>query len=159
MKQFLLITGISGSGKSEYCSYLQRKYGFFHHEEDAQGRNFRTKQGQVIEPNNPNFVTLYLEKYDSVTMEWGFIPGLFLATVLGLKNQGAKLFWFRCPDERALENYSKKWNWNNARIQDWHAQINRIRKANLPTKDFQIVETMRDGRFRPHEELDNEVLV
>jgi len=102
MKAFLLITGISGSGKSEYFKHLQSKYNFLYIDTDTQGFNYiDTRQGLNMEPTNVNFVKCFLEKYDSVAYEWEFAP-IYLPIVIGLKNQGAKLFWFTCPAKAAF---------------------------------------------------------
>ena len=152
MKQFLLITGISGSGKSTYCQYLQKEYAFYCIMVDDQPSFI-----QEATLSNAGLVDRYLEKHDCMVVEWGFAPHL-LHFVLGLKDQGAKLLWFNCPENLAFSNYSAKWNNDPSRLGLWHAQFNNIKQANLPTFDFQVVETMRDGNFRPYEELDREVL-
>ena len=54
---------------------------------------------------------------------------------LGLKDQGAKLLWFNCPENLAFPNYSAKWNNDPSRLDLWHAQFNNIKQANLPTFD------------------------
>jgi hypothetical protein len=93
-----------------------------------------------------------------VVVEWGFRPE-YLPHVLALKNQGAGLVWFfTACEETARWAYCAKWEGDPIRVRLWEDQMERIKMANLPTSDFQIVETFRDGRFRPYGELDEEIL-
>ena len=49
-------------------------------------------------------------------------------------------------------------NYDPLRTNEFAMQMTRIRQAGLPTSDFQIVEVFQDGKFRPHDEIDSEVL-
>ncbi len=149
--QFILLAGISGSGKSTYSAHLRDMYGFQFIETDKQ-------IGYIEEAvrSNSGLVARYLDKYGLVAWEWGFLPQ-YLGCVLWLKEQGARLLWFKGDPVVARSAYSK------AHPEDptctlWHLQMQRIIDACLPTPDFQIVETIRDGRFRRFGELDQETL-
>jgi hypothetical protein len=89
-------------------------------------------------------------------MEWGFLPQ-YLGCVLWLKQQGAKLLWFKADLAVARKMYSKA-HPSDPDCSLWDAQIQRIREACLPTPDFQVVETCRDGRLRSSQDLDQEIL-
>jgi hypothetical protein len=150
-KQFLLITGISGSGKSSYAKHLHDAHEFhFANTDEDEGL---IKEAVFL---NHGLVVRYLGEYRLVAWEWGFRPEL-LKYVLALKRQGAKLLWFKADLVVARSMYAK------AHPEDpncvlWDAQIQGIEEARLPTDAFQIVETFRNGMFRPHEELDDEIL-
>ncbi len=150
--QFILLTGISGSGKSRYGEHLQQAYGFRFIETDEDDR-VRTEAVR----SNAGFVARYLNESDHIAMEWGFLPQS-LGCVLKLKEQGARLLWFRADDVIARSAYFAKWLGSPDKMLLWDIQRERIREACLPTSDFQIVETFRDGNFRPYDELDEECL-
>ncbi len=80
-----------------------------------------------------------------------------LEHVLTLKNQGAKLLWFKADLVVARSMYAKT-HPKDPFCEAWDFQMQRIAEASLPTPDFQIVETFHQGRFRSHEDLDGEIL-
>jgi len=103
-------------------------------------------------------VARYLDKHSRVVVEWGFFPQ-YLECVLALKAQGARLLWFFTAEEATARwAYCVKWCGDPFRLRLWEDQMERIRGAQLPTLDFQIIETFRDGSFRPYQELDEECL-
>ena len=151
--QFIILSGISGSGKSIYGEHLRDAHGFHFIETDK-------KQEFVAEAiiSNPSLVTRYIEKYGRVAVEWGFFPK-YLGFVLALKEQGARLLWFFSAEEATARwAYCIKWEGDPPRLRLWEDQMKRIKDAELPTLDFQKIETFRDGRFRSYDELDKECL-
>jgi hypothetical protein len=97
-------------------------------------------------------------KYGRIAVEWGFRTEL-LQHLLALKEQSAKLLWFfTAVEATARWAYCVKWEGDSRRLMAWENQMKMIRYYHLPTVDFQLVETFRDGRFRPFEELDEEIL-
>jgi hypothetical protein len=151
--QFILIAGISGSGKSSYGEHLRSMHGY----------HFVPTDGRIdfIEEainSNRGLVARYLDKHRCVAVEWGFFPK-YLEYVLALKEQGARLLWFFTAEEATARwAYCVKWGGDPGKLRLWEDQMERIREAHLPTSDFQIIETFRDGNFRPYEELDEECL-
>jgi hypothetical protein len=156
-KQFILITGVSGSGKTEYGQYLELAHEFLFIETD--------KCIPFIEiatsPENPlqsDLVRRYVDMLGLVVVEWGF-QVRFLDHVIALNKQGGKLFWFTAPDECAFPAYLRKWGDSQWTRRAWKLQRESQRKAGLPTAHFQTIETTRpDGSFKTHEELDKQIL-
>ncbi len=105
-----------------------------------------------------DLVPRYIDIFERVVVAWGFVVP-FLSSVIELKKQGAKLIWFDTPDEIAFPAYVKRWG-DSPRVRRlWELERDWQIRAGLPTGQFQIVETSRpDGSFRPHEELDKEIL-
>jgi hypothetical protein len=149
-RQFILLTGISGSGKSYYSKHLKDDRGFYCIDTDT---NDLMRTEAVF--SNISFVSRRLSEHDSVVMEWGFMPQ-YLGCVLWLKHQGARLLWFRADLAIARTMYAKS-HPSDPNCLLWDAQIQRIKEACLPTLDFQVVETYRDGSFRSLQELDKEI--
>lgn len=150
-RQFILLTGISGSGKSHYAKHLEKDRGFRFIDTDTHDR-MRTEAVFA----NADFVYRRLGEHDRVVMEWGFLPQ-YLGCSLWLKKQGAKLVWFAADPVVARSMYAKT-HPNDPNCQLWDAQMQRIREACLPTPDFQIVETYRESGFKSLNELDKEIL-
>lgn len=151
-KQFILLTGISGSGKSSYAKHLEADYGFRYIPTDHHDENIR----EVLEQND-GFVDRHLGDYPRVVMEWGFHPQ-FLGYVLLLKRQGARLLWFKADLTFARSQYLETHRQSDPSGLAWDYQVLQIRSAHLPTPDFKIVETVYDGKFRSHEDLDRIIL-
>jgi hypothetical protein len=131
---------------------LRRAFGFHFIETDVNDDFIR----EAINSNS-GLVARYLDKCRLVAVEWGFFPK-YLNSVISLKKQGAKLLWFSCDKAVARSHYSAKWKGDAYRLKDWDDQITRIERAGLPTRHFQVVETFGEDRFRPHGELDEEIL-
>lgn len=151
-KQFILLTGISGSGKSSYAKHLQAEHGFHYIPTDFHEENIR----EVLDMND-GFVDRYLSKYPRVVMEWGFRPE-YLGYVLLLKKQGAKLFWFNADPVFARSKYLETHEENDPSGLEWDYQMLKIKHKHLPTPDFKVVETMYDGKFRSYEDLDRIII-
>jgi len=149
--EFILLAGISGSGKSHYAKHLEKDRGFHFIETDS-----NDVMRNEADFSNAEFVRRLLAEHDKVVMEWGFLPQ-YLGCVLSLKKQGAKLLWFKADLVVARSMYAKA-HPNDSNCMFWDAQMQRIREACLPTSDFQIVETCRGGSFRSSSELDKEIL-
>jgi len=150
--QFIILTGIPGSGKTVYGEYLRSTHGFFFIETDKDERFIL----DAISPRHLGLVDSYLKQYPLVAVEWGFFPQL-LECVLRLKNQGARLLWFFTAEEATARwAYCVKWEGNPHKLRLWEDQMQRIKNADLPTPDFQKIETFRDGSFRPYDGLDEE---
>ena len=97
-RQFILLSGIPGSGKTTLGKYLKEKHGFCFFETDSNFDEFNK------EMRLGNVVARWLDKHNRVCLEWGFMP-CYLTIVLNFKNQGAKLFWLTCDKAIARSKY------------------------------------------------------
>ncbi len=91
-------------------------------------------------------------------MEWGFVPDLYLENVRALKNQGAKLLWFTGDEAIVFQAYYERCKGDPPALAAREVQMKKIKEHNLPTADFQIVETTRSNGFKRLRELDEQVL-
>jgi hypothetical protein len=152
-QQFILISGVPGSGKTTFSKYLEKNYGFYFIQTDYNHTELR----ELCFGDIGNYVTRWLKKHDHMCLEWGFLPK-FLPRVLCLKNQGANIFWFTCNKDIALSNYLKAHREDDQDGAAWHRQIERIKNADLPTPAFVKIETRRDGNPIPLEELTAKII-
>jgi hypothetical protein len=150
-RQFILLSGIPGSGKTYLGNYLKEKHGFCFFETDANWDVFNREMrlGDVV--------SRWLDKHDHVCLEWGFKP-CYLPHVLSLKNQGARLFWLTCDKAIARPNYLQVHRKDDPTGEAYDKQVKRIEDAHLPTPDFIKIETSRDGKPKSPEELAQQIL-
>jgi len=152
-RQFILLSGIPGSGKTRFGNYLSKEHGFYFFETDSNWDEFKREcnLGGV-----DNLVARWLNKHEHVCLEWGFEP-CCLPYVLRFKNQGANMFWFTCDQHIALSNYLKT-HPNDPKGVCWDIQFKKIEDAGLPTSDFVIIETYHNDDPIPLEELTQKIL-
>ena len=116
--QFILIAGVSGSGKSNYGEHLRSAYRFRFIETDEYQEFIK----EAIS-SSQGLVARYLDKHDRVAVEWGFRPDL-LEYVLALKDQGARLLWFFTTEEATARwAYCAKWGGDPSRLKLWEDQM------------------------------------
>ena len=152
-RQFILISGIPGSGKTLFGNYFSKEHGFCFFNTDSNWAKFETELRLGVD----DFVARWLKSYDHVCLEWGFIP-CYLPIVLSFKKQGASIFWFTCDKDIARLNYLKAHTKDDPEGLLMKIQLERIKAAGLPTSDFVIIETYHDGNSIPVEELAPKIL-
>jgi hypothetical protein len=138
-QQFILLSGIPGSGKSRFGKYLRDKHGFHFIETDFDPIELDVLCSGDIH----DYVARWVKRYNHICVEWGFKPCL-LSRVLSLKEQGASIFWFICDKEIARLNYFEAHNNDLMAACAWYKQIYEISYVGLPTNDFFTIETYRD---------------
>ncbi len=156
-RQLILLTGVPGSGKTQYAKHLRDDYGFFFVETD----NDLQFMGKLVRASvsDAKFVERLVEEYGRVVVEWGFRPDLYLPNVIALKEQGARLVWFAGDDAVALPAYQERHKSDPVALHAREIQMRRIKDAGLPTPGlFQVVHATRGNGFVPYNELDQMIL-
>ncbi len=151
-RQFILLSGIPGSGKTSLGNYLSKEHGFYFFETDSNWLEFTRELCLGVD----NFIARWLNRHDHMCLEWGFETSL-LPYVLSFKNQGASIFWFTCDKQIARSNYLKA-HPDDPKGECWDIQFKKIEDAGLPTSDFVIIETYHEGNPIPLEELTPKIL-
>ena len=149
-EQFILLTGIPGSGKTYVGEHLRDKHGFFFYCTDLNG----------LAVTN-DLVTQWLSLHGKkVCLEWGFHP-CDLNLVLKLREQGATVFWLKCAEDIAFRNYCEKHAENDPKGYYMIKQLERIKAAGLPQSqgsNFIIIDTYPNRKEIPREELAQKIL-
>ena len=155
-KQFIILTGIPGSGKTFYAQHLQREYSFKVIEADD---NVSLIGWMVAGSYDRDFVPSCLAGSPLVAVEWGFRPDLYEEHVLALKKQGAKLVWFTGDEAIVYPAYFKEKKGALGALEARKLQMWRINQYRLPTQEYRTVETTRGSEFKPSKELDEYVIM
>jgi hypothetical protein len=156
-RRFILLTGIPGSGKTFLGNYLKNEHDFDFFETDLNWSEFMRELDLGVD----DFVARWHNKHgDCTCLEWGFDPFVpsYLPTILSFKNQGASIFWLTCDKRIALLNYLEKHIGSDPAARGWDMQVNKIEFIGLPTSDFTIIQTYRNGNPIPLEELAQKIL-
>ena len=156
-RQFILLTGIPGSGKTLLGNYLKNEHRFDFFETDTNWSEFWGELNLGID----DFVARWHNRHgDRVCLEWGFDPFApsYLNYILSFKNQGASIFWLTCDKRIALLNYLEKHFSSDPAGRLWEIQVNKIEYVGLPTSDFAIIQTYQKGNPIPLEELTKKIL-
>ena len=155
-KQFILLSGIPGSGKTTVGEYLNEKYGFYLYETDKRWDEFINELRRL---GVEKFIEKLLDENGTrVCLEWGFDPLVFLDDIISFKDHGASIFWLTCDRRIALLNYLKKNISKDPACICWSSQVNKIDYVGLPTSDFTIIQTYHNGNSIPFEELTQKIL-
>jgi len=151
-KCFILIAGISGTGKSDHLVHLREKRGFYTIDTD------REWSYRIEEVRKRNVVRHLVDAHGRVAVEWGFNPDDFLDFVREMSRQGARLVWFEVDGDRrpALAEYLKRAGAPpNPKL--WYDQVERIQRHGLPTLDFKVVYALGMQGHSPPEVIDREI--
>ena len=171
IRQFILLTGIPGSGKSVVgeCLRDEHKFDFFPTDPNFSltdpYRNMSEFRREV-ELGVGDFVERWHKRHgEQVCVEWGFQPlGInkfgksFLDEIRSFKAQRAKIFWLTCDKDIAYLNWlnsPKNKNYNPA---CWGQQVCRIESVGLPTPDFIVIQTHPNRKPKSPEDLAQEIL-
>ena len=122
---FIVLTGVPGTGKSTYASWLHQTYGFVHQDVDRQG----LPSGSVL-ARRP------------LVVDWGFPanePGLTdcIALIRTWRTTGAKVWWFDGDRDAALASFLKR---GTVPKQSWDCQMRGI------NDNWSKIEAAIDGR-------------
>src|SRR5208282_1469346 len=122
-RQFILLSGIPGSGKTSLGNYLSKEHGVYFFETDSNWTEFIRELGLGVD----DFVARWLSKHDHVCLEWGF-KTCCLPYVRSFKKQGANIFWLTCDKDIARSNYLKA-HPNDPEGVLWYNQVKDIKNA------------------------------
>jgi len=114
--QFILITGISGSGKSSYGKHLGKTHGYHFIPTDE-----RTDFIGEAVYSNDGLVARYRNKHGHVAVEWGFLPQL-LHYVLALKEQARDYSGFSLLKKRLPVGVLCKMGGDPSRLRLWRTR-------------------------------------
>jgi energy-coupling factor transporter ATP-binding protein EcfA2 len=151
-RQFILLTGLPGSGKTKLGNHLSEKHGFYFINTDDNP----TELEKLCLGDIDNYVAQWLKIHDLMCVEWGFKPR-FSSRVLRLKTQGASLFWLTCEKRIAHTNWLEDNKNKGFDPRCWDIQVLEIEKAKLPTLEFITIETYCDDKPIPIEELTKKI--
>jgi predicted ABC-type ATPase len=108
--QNVLVAGIPGSGKTEYCRWLEREKGFLHLDFDelltGHGTEEKLALIEQLRRTAEEFVFAISKQGKPIVIDWGFPLGS-LSLVRFFKQNGFAMWWFD-GDRAAAENRSFK---------------------------------------------------
>src|ERR1700730_8749869 len=126
-----LVSGISASGKSPFCRWLEEKKGFLHLDVETDGELDRHRLAaawnSLFGAGASAFAFLAaLEKFKRpVAIDWGFPPE-YLDIVRKLSEGGVMLWWFAADWSVARRNFEQR---GYPHVQDFDVQIRKIQAA------------------------------
>ena len=147
-RDLLLITGIPGTGKTQYGDKFAKEFGFLHYDLEDQP----TCDEFVANP--VKFIGELLNEEKNVVVTWGFGPDdePSVSLVLQLRGAGLKWIWFDGNRPAALREFQKR-----ATVQEiaFYAQMYRIEKSRIVERLKPAVVNSFDngGQFKSTNEL------
>lgn len=105
----ILITGISGTGKTTVGEYLKTGEGFLHMDMESD-EDLGYLKISDIQNNSKDFIEGFINKSLNIVITWGFVPSdLNIEIINLLKNDyGFKLFWFDGDRESARKAFIER---------------------------------------------------
>jgi hypothetical protein len=121
----LLIAGLPGAGKSQFCGWLAQEHGFAHIETDVDG---------VVTALAANDLRVVLaaatelkERAPEVALEWGFRPE-FLPQVRAVIGAGFDPWWFGGSEAAARRSYARRVRRDHGAMRAFETQLAAIRR-------------------------------
>ncbi len=150
---FILLAGIPGTGKTFYGEHLETVHGYHHIETDRGEVGLAQNVWSEILPPSSVYVSSLMQRYGNVVLEWSFKVD-FVPPVLGLGCQGARLVWFFADLDLARRAFARAKRDDQNEMKAFDIQVQQIRNAHLPTKEFLQVETLTRRRPLSPSEVD-----
>ena len=144
----ILFAGIPATGKSKFCRYLAREYGFGHYDMECWPKGWPHRElHQVWERSRAEFVAALRHLHDNVAIDWGF-PSQCRPWVAELQAAGARLVWFAGDEAHARKLYEER---GGLSLEGFQNQMKEITDAGFPKGlDARVVEALTsDGSVRP----------
>ena len=151
MPDFLLITGIPGTGKTTFGDNLANGFGFTHYDLERQ-----VAPGQSA-INPAQLIADILRSGDSAVVTWGFLPEWSqVDIVLRFKAAGFKLVWFDGNRPAALRRFIER---GTVEEVFFYAQMQRIELSGVISAIQPVIIDPFDGNgeFKPTAELLKEI--
>ncbi len=144
----LLFSGYPATGKSTFCRYLTRTWGFAHYDLEHHPEGWPHPEFQPMwDTDRATFVDLLGREHDRVALDWGFPPHC-LGMVEELLSSGVRLVWFTASN---VCDARIKFIERGGNPIAFEQQMKAIQEAGLPrglSSDSKIVETIdRCGQF------------
>jgi len=106
--QRVLVAGIPGSGKTSYCSWLERNKGFLHLDVDELEKDNGTVKKLALRDclhhSAAQFLRIIAKMEQPIVIDWGF-PVELLALVTCLNVSGFAIWWFDGDREAARASF------------------------------------------------------
>src|SRR6266536_2590279 len=142
--EFLLITGVPGSGKTTIGNYLQEKYGFLHlniEEWSSWDQSLSKLRDFFLGNKIVEFIGEAEQINNKIVITWGFMPGDSDNTILELIRLGFKMIWFDGDRNAAREAFVKREDGSAQALEALEMQMKRINAMNLKQFNAAIIDT------------------
>lgn len=152
----ILFAGLPATGKSSFCRYLARAYGFAHYDMECWPKGWPVPDLHPIwESSRQAFVARLRQLHGHVALDWGFPPDA-RPLVMELLSCGVKLVWFAGDPEHTRTLYQAR---GGLPMEAFDRQMRETAEAGLPAGlDAEIVNTLTaSGSLKPMAEIFAEV--
>jgi hypothetical protein len=109
--QRILVAGIPGSGKTSYCSWLEREKGLLHLDIDElskeSGIDLKLELLECLRHSAGRFLKVIAAIEQPIALDWGF-PTALLGLVHCLNLNGFAIWWFDGDREAARESFLRR---------------------------------------------------
>jgi len=148
----LHVSEIPATGKSSFCWYLTREYGFAHYDLECYPRGWPAPELISLWPSSPeDFVSELRRRYQNVVIDWGF-PVHCTSIVNAFRDSGVQLIWFSGDIACARRLFVNR---GGLDPQTFDIQVAQIAESRLPNGlEAIVVDALtKDGKVRPMKEL------
>src|SRR3989344_2387558 len=149
-RNFILIAGIPGTGKTTFGNFLEKNYGYVHVDMEE---NHRTSE---ILTDTEVFIKEHFSGNKDIVATWGFSPDQETIDVVNkLRTFGFKIFWFDGNRDSAHKATMNRAGFDEKVLQQ---QMNSLTEWNIPEKtNAKIVNVFDEkGNFRDLAEIAGE---
>ena len=126
--RIVLVSGIPGAGKTNYCEWLEQKEGFLHLDVDqllvGNGAALKLSLINSLGTNPTDFLSKSSKITRSVVIDWGF-PVASLSLVKFFQDNGVAIWWFDGDRVAARQSFERR---GDAPLEAFQFQMNSIRQ-------------------------------
>jgi hypothetical protein len=138
----ILVAGIPGAGKTEYCDWLEQEKGFLHLDIDelskGNGAPIKLELLDCLRHSAERFLGVIAKMEKPILIDWGF-PAYLIAMVACLHANGFAIWWFDGDREAARQSF--------------------IRRATVPVESFDAqMKSIEEHRPQIHDLFEDNVI-